>query len=299
MLSETQPALSGSDTGAKKKFGLVLQGGGALGAFEVGAIEYLYEIGMECAIVSGASSGAMNAVTLAGAKGCPPDVLKALWEELIVDPPVPFLPAIVQQSWAAVFGNPRMFLPRTDYWNVLNWTYLSSPAPLRRTLDALVDWDRVRDPEHMRLIVSASAVKSGACEYFRNLDPAAPFGYEHVLASGSFPVGFSWTMVDEKPYWDGGLTDNTPLKPVIDNLQGDEPQTLPILEIDCNSAAAPLPTNLQQAGFRMFEMLLQNRLKADGETAKSYQRFIRILKLVEQQLAEDAPVRRTPTGQLS
>ena len=53
---------------ARKKFGLVLQGGGALGAYEVGAIKYLYESGMECAIVSGASSGAMNAATLAGGR---------------------------------------------------------------------------------------------------------------------------------------------------------------------------------------------------------------------------------------
>ena len=57
----------------------MLQGGGALGAYEVGAIKYLYEQGMECAIVSGASSGAMNAATLAGAKGYPPDVLEKLW----------------------------------------------------------------------------------------------------------------------------------------------------------------------------------------------------------------------------
>ena len=57
------------DSPGKKKFGLVLQGAAALGAYEAGAIEYLYESGMECAIVSGASSGAMNAATLAGAKG--------------------------------------------------------------------------------------------------------------------------------------------------------------------------------------------------------------------------------------
>ncbi len=59
----------------KKKFGLVLQGGGALGAYEAGAIECLYERGMECAIVAGASSGALNAVTLAAAKTYPPDAL--------------------------------------------------------------------------------------------------------------------------------------------------------------------------------------------------------------------------------
>ena len=77
---------SGQRGRQKKKFGLVLQGGGAMGAYEVGAIECLYEQGMECAIVAGASSGAVNAVTLAGAKGYPPDVLKEMWREFAVDP---------------------------------------------------------------------------------------------------------------------------------------------------------------------------------------------------------------------
>ena len=59
------------DKPGKQKFGLVLQGGGALGAYEVGAVEYLYERGMECAIVTGASAGAVNAAALAGATQYP------------------------------------------------------------------------------------------------------------------------------------------------------------------------------------------------------------------------------------
>ena len=82
------------DKPAKQKFGLVLQGGGALGAYEVGAVEYLYERGMECAIVTGASAGAVNAAALAGATQYPPRVLRQLWEKLAVDSPVPFLPEI-------------------------------------------------------------------------------------------------------------------------------------------------------------------------------------------------------------
>ena len=74
-------------TQEKTKVGLVLQGGAALGAYEVGAIEYLYESGMECAIVAGASSGAVNAVTLAGAKEYPPKVLRMANFPLVDDPP--------------------------------------------------------------------------------------------------------------------------------------------------------------------------------------------------------------------
>jgi predicted acylesterase/phospholipase RssA len=277
-------------TQPKKKFGLVLQGGGALGAYEVGAIEYLYEIGMECAIVSGASSGAMNAVTIAGAKGYAPEVLRSLWEKLAVEPPIPFLPPMFKNSWA-LLGSPRMYAPRRDFWNAPNWTYFCDTTPLKRTLEDLLDWEQVRDPEHMRLIVSASGVETGETAYFSNFD-AEPFRVEHVLASGSLPPGFPWTMIDGRAYWDGGLTDNTPLKPVIDNLHGDEPESMPIFIINVFSSSAPLPTNLRQVVQRMFEMLLQNKLKADSETAQRYIRFIKILRQVDEQLAADAPIRK-------
>jgi NTE family protein len=275
----------------KKKFGLVLQGGGALGAYEAGAIEYLYDIGMECAIVSGASSGAVNAATLAGAKGYPPKVLRELWGMLTVDSPVPFTPATIDQYWS-VFGVPHMYTPRRDYWNVLNWTYFSDTSPLKATLEDLLDWDQLRDPEHMRLFVSASGVENAATTYFSNLDPNVPFEAEHVQASGSLPPGFPWTLVKHRAYWDGGLTDNTPLKPVIDNLQGNEPETMPIFMIDVHSSAAPQPANMQEVMSRMFEILLHNNLKSDSETAKSYTRFISILKQTDEQLPADAPVRQ-------
>jgi NTE family protein len=280
-----------ADKPARNKFGLVLQGGGALGAYEVGAIECLYENGMECAIVAGASSGAMNAVTLAGAKGYPPDVLKELWGKLTVDPPIPFLPPVIRRSWS-MFGVPHMYTPRLDFWNILKWTYLTDTSPFKKTLEDLLDWDKVRDPEHMRLFVSASGVENGERAYFSNLNPSEPFGAEHVLASGSLPPGFPWTLIKNQAYWDGGLTDNTPLKPVIENLKGNEPETMPIFTIDVHSSSAPRPANLQEATLRMFEILLQNNLKADMKTARSYTRFISILKQVDEQLPQDAMVRR-------
>jgi NTE family protein len=277
-------------TQEKTKFGLVLQGGAALGAYEVGAIEYLYESGMECAIAAGASSGAVNAVTLAGAKEYPPKVLRRLWEELMVEPPIPFLPPLVSRSWS-MFGVPHMYRPRWDYWNLPTWTSFCDTTLLKETLEDLLDWEQVRDPKHMRVFVSASGVETGETRYFSNMDCNKPFGSEHVLASGSFPPGFPWTMVDHRAYWDGGLTDNTPLKPVIDHLLEGEPESMPIFMIDVFSSSAPSPTNMQQVFLRMFEMLLQNKLKADSETAQSYTRFIRVLKAMDKELPADAQVR--------
>ena len=155
--ANSRPEPKNGDSPGKKKFGLVLQGAAALGAYEAGAIEYLYESGMECAIVSGASSGAMNAATLAGAKGYPPQVLRELWGMLAVKPPIPFLPPVIRQSWS-MFGVPHMYTPRLDWWNMQSWTYASDNTPYRKTLEDLLDWDQIRDPEHMRLFVSASDI---------------------------------------------------------------------------------------------------------------------------------------------
>jgi NTE family protein len=313
-LTNGRPERQSAGKPAKQKFGLVLQGGGALGAYEAGAVEYLYERGMECAIVTGASAGAMNAAALAGATRYPPRVLRELWEKLALDSPVPFLPRwmVPLPQWLRQFWFyhvpslwvPHMYRPRLDVWNLPTWTYVAEPT-LKKTLDDLLDWDQARDPGHMRLIVSASGVENGEVTYFSNLDPPAgdrapgsyvhvDFGPQHVQASGSFPVGFPWTMIKNRAYWDGGLTDNTPLKPVIDYLSEEEAATIPIFMIDVNTSSSPLPTNPYEAMFRMLEMFAQNRLKADLETAGSYTRFISVLKQVEDQLPPDAPVRKEP-----
>ena len=141
-----------------------------------------------------------------------------------------------------------MYRPRLDVWNLPDWTYVAKPT-MGKTLEALVDWDQARDPGHMRLTVSASGVEDGTVAYFTNIPadklPPEPeyqpvrFGVEHVLASGSFPGGFPWTTVRNRAYWDGGLTDNTPLKPILDNLTEDEAASMPIYMIDVNVGASP------------------------------------------------------------
>jgi NTE family protein len=187
-----------------------------------------------------------------------------------------------------------MYRPRWDYWNLPTWTAFCDTTPMKMTLEDLLDWEQVCDPKHMRVFVSASGVETGETRYFSNTDSNKPLRIDHVLASGSFPPGFPWTMVDHRAYWDGGLTDNTPLAPVIKSLEGDEPETMPIFMIDVFSSSAPLPTDMQQVFLRMFELLLQNKLKADSETAQSYTRFIKVLKAMDEELPPNAKVRTEP-----
>ena len=233
----------------------------------------------------------MNAATLAGARGYPPQLLRELWGHARGQAAGPVPAAADQAVLVGVRG--AAHVPAAA--GLLEPAELDLCRPTTRrknTLENLLDWDQIRDPGHMRLIVSASGVEDGGTAYFSNLDPGAPLGPEHVLASGSFPGGFPWTLIRDRAFWDGGLTDNTPLKPVIDNLHGDEPETMPIIMIDVFSSSAPQPANMQQVVARMFEMFLQNKLKADNDTSRSYTRFISVLKQVDQQLPADASVRK-------
>ena len=278
----------------KQKIGLVLQGGGALGAYEAGAVKCLYDNGKECTIVAGASSGAMNAVMLAAAKAHPPDELEAMWRgfetpDILVPPPVG--PA----EHVAALEVPHMYRPRLDYWRLWTWTYAANNTPLREMLERL-DWDQVRDPDHMRVFVSASDIENGQTVYFSNLYPkkklpgpeypAVLLGPEHAMASGSLPGGFPWMVIDGRSYWDGGVTDNTPLHPVIDNLQDTEPETMPIYVINVNTGAGYLRANPLQVVLREFEMLLQNNLQTDTHRAERYLQFISLLKEVNRILEQ-------------
>jgi NTE family protein len=280
---------SSTDGPQKTKIGLVLQGGGALGAYEAGAVKCLYDRGMECTIVAGASSGAVNAVTLAAAKTYPPDELESMWKGFIT-PGILVPPPIGPAEHVGAVAVPHMYRPRLDYWSLPTWTYVADNTPLKKTLERL-DWEQVRDPDHMRVFVSASDIENGKTVYFSNLHPekqlpgpeypAVHLGVEHAMASGSFPGGFPWTMIDGRAYWDGGITDNTPLHPVIDNLTPAEAETMPIYVIDVNTSAGYLPANLLHVVLREFEMLLQNNLQTDTHRAARYAQFIGLLKKVD------------------
>ena len=263
------------DKPAKQKFGLVLQGGGALGAYEVGAVEYLYERGMECAIVTGASAGAIDAAALAGATQYPPRVLRKLWEKSPSIrrsrscPTWSRVPQWLTRLWFSYIPTllvPGMYRPRLDVWNLPDWTYVPKPT-MGKTLDALLDWDQIRDPgtcgPPSRPAASRTA-RSPTSPTSPRTSPAeepeyqpVQFGAEHVQASGSFPGGFPWTTIQNRAYWDGGLTDNTPLKPILDNLTEDEAASMPIYMIDVNVAAAPRPGSLYGVSQRMLELLVR------------------------------------------
>jgi len=204
---------------------LVLQGGGALGSYQAGAFQALCRQGFEPEWVAGISIGAINAAIIAGN---PPetrlDRLKEFWE--MVSKPVPWNPVVktdrgrsvfneTSAALIATFGVPGFFTPRippAPLWppgSPEAQSYYDT-APLKRTLERLVDFDRIKHAGDTRLSVGAVNARTGHFAYFDSAKIA--IRPEHVMASGALPPGFPPIEIDGEYYWDGGLFSNTPLE---------------------------------------------------------------------------------------
>src|SRR5437868_2212038 len=107
---------------------LVLQGGGALGAFELGVARVLYgEEGWRPDLISGVSIGAVTAALLARPRdGDPLGTLERFWGEVTVA--AAWLPPPLRR-YAASWGNPRFYMPRPDWWAAAHWTNLYDTEP--------------------------------------------------------------------------------------------------------------------------------------------------------------------------
>jgi NTE family protein len=268
---------------------LVLQGGGALGAYEWGAVTRLVELGWRPVAVSGVSIGAFNAAAIAGARGGIGETLDALWAAITL-PEVPFLPA-AQQATLSVFGNPNFYRLRLDVWDAPAWTSLCDVSPILRTLAEVCDFGRINAPDGIRLAVTATDVGSGAQATFCNRLAAGEaviarpnhtsrrvaITPEHVLASGSLPPGFPATVLDGRSYWDGGLFDNTPVDAILDLLEEEELDRLPIFVIDLFATGDRLPGNLLEVKARMDEIAYQNRFWARWGGAAGFRAFAAML----------------------
>jgi predicted acylesterase/phospholipase RssA len=267
--------------------GLVLQGGGALGAFELGVIEWLLDNRISPDVVSGVSIGAINATVLAGSRQADPrEELRGLWADLTTPTLPPPLDAA--NGKVSLFGNPGMYAPRTDYLNLWHWTSFYDTALLRGTLEKHVDFEKLR-PENFtrppaerapRLILTATNLVTGRLDRFDS--HAMKLTAEHVAASGSLPPSFPMTTAPAPggrpmPYWDGGLFDNTPLSKVIDALQESPDPEKTMYVVTLFPSAAPLPRNLPEVSTRMMTLAFSNRTEKDLQRAHQTTDIIRLV----------------------
>jgi NTE family protein len=277
MTDHTPP--DGASTPAIARRVLVLQGGGALGSYQAGAFEALCRSGFEPEWIAGISIGAINAAIIAGNDAeTRVDRLKEFWE--LVSSPVPWHPVVngeksrgvfneTSAAIIATFGVPGFFTPRIPpaaLWPQGSPQAVSyyDTAPLRRTLERLVDFDRINDLK-CRFSVGVVGVTSGNLRYFDNVEfkrEGKKIGPEHVMASGALPPGFPAILIDGEYYWDGGIASNTPLDYVLD---AETDRDLLIFQVDLFSARGLLPETLLQAAEREKDIRYSSRTRMNTD----------------------------------
>jgi NTE family protein len=249
---------------------LVLQGGGALGAYQGGVFQAMDEAGIAPDWLCGVSIGAINAAIIAG--NAPKDRLSKLrgfWEMITPNRmPGPAPDGDLPRQWAndasalaaMILGQPGFFKPNLpgpllSLPGARQATAYYDTSPLRRSLLEFVDFDRLNSGE-VRCSVGSVNVALGNDQYFdtakMSLTP------EHIMASGALPPGFPMVQIGTEFYWDGALVSNTPLADLL--LKIDARATL-VFQVDLFSARGPIPRTIPDVGLRQKEIGYSSRTR--------------------------------------
>ena len=270
---------------------LVLQGGGALGAYQVGVYQALHEAGIEPDWVIGTSIGAINAALIAGN---PPELrlqrLEEFWRHVELQDTLPGpLDWLGMGNWVAnmttvMRGSPAFFEPNLGALRGVQAALgVESAAwyhtePLRRTLAELVDFEQLQHGG-MRLTVGAVNVCSGHMRYFDTRQE--PVCLDHVMASGALPPAFPAVRIDGEAYWDGGLYSNTPIEAVLD----DNPRRDSLIfAVNVWHQTAPLPESIWQVMGRQKDIQYASRADSHIARQKQIHRLRHVIRELHRQL---------------
>jgi NTE family protein len=274
---------------------LVLQGGGALGAYQVGVYEALHEAGIEPDWVIGTSIGAINAALIAGngrehriaqlndfwgrvVQGSEHDLLR-FWTGLS---------NIIANLMTVSRGIPAFFAPNPAAWfnshapfGIEGAAYYTT-APLRETLAELIDLEHC-DEHKIRLTVGAVNARNGEMRYFDSRNET--LGVDHVLASGALPPAFPAVRIDGDPYWDGGIYSNTPIEAVLDDMPRKDSV---IFTVNMWNPDGPEPESLWQVIGRTKD--IQYASRATSHIAR--QKQIHHLRHIIRELGKELPEKK-------
>lgn len=232
-------------------------------------------------VVAGVSIGAFNGAIIAANPRNATKALEAFWSELMVaGPRIAFLPPALLWSEKAVtalrilaFGVPNFFKPR---WlnlvsSPINWTSFYDPSAIKELISKYVDFAALkRSP--VRLLISAVNVETAELEVFDSyVDEFTP---EHIMASGSLPPGFPWTVIDGKAFWDGGIVSNSPLDLVRERCG---PGRKRVFVVDLFLRERALPTTILEVMARRDEIVYAERIRTNlrqEETVGAYHALV-------------------------
>jgi len=248
----------GRRTSRHKGVNLALQGGGAHGAFTWGVLDKLFEddrIWIEA--ISGTSAGAMNAVVAAqgmyedGAIGARAHLAR-FWREVSHAA----LASPMRRSWwAKMIGSWSLETSPGYVWASL-MQRMASPYdfnpfgidPLRRIIDRLVDFDKVRRCGDLGVFIGATNVETGRVRVFEREE----LNVDVVMASACLPFLFQAVQIDGEPYWDGGFMGNPPLFPFFHGSPSSDiviVQINPVLRPGTPKSAAEIQNRINEITF--------------------------------------------------
>ena len=284
-----------------KKTAFVLQGGGALGAYEYGVIKALYERNVRPEIITGVSIGAYNAAVLAGAVDNDPiKSLERLWCELmpvggLVGGLVELVPwegakQAIQLAGSVAYINPKLVIP------FIPATSIYSTQSLRRYLEQVIDFDRLNSKSAPHVVINTTNIKTGKLTHFENKN-GNRLTMDHVVASGSiaplYPeVSISNQQGEENYYWDGGFCSNTPLSMAIRLLQSngvapqDVERRLVVAELFPRQTNQ-MPGNLEQVLDRIMELQCSSKIDLDLKFFKRISSYIELVHMIDEKLPKN------------
>jgi NTE family protein len=283
---------------------LVLQSGGALGAYQGGVYQALHEAGIEPDWVIGTSIGAINAGLIAG--NAPENRLEALttfWRRVenrnLLD--------TMQEAWAkfeftqgswynpfrtmsAVFGGvPNFYAPKPAAFASPHIPFgpedvsYYSTGPLRRNLSEMIDFDRINTGS-MRMTVGAASVRTGEMHYFDT--HASALSLDHVMASGALPPAFPAVRIDGELYWDGGIVSNTPVEAVFD----DEPrQNSVVFAVHLWNPDGEEPKTIWQVMNRQKDIQYASRATSNIRRQRQLHRLRHVIQQMSDKIGPDSP----------
>jgi NTE family protein len=284
-----------------ERVALILQGGGALGAYQAGVYQALHEADIEPDWITGVSIGGINAAIVAGNKR--EDRLPRLrefWERITSrkvwyhtpDGDIYRRMRNAASSYMTLFaGQPGFFKPHDmNAWmspaGARTATSFYDNAPLRETLLELVDFSIINE-RRARFSVGAVNVLTGNFVYFDNRDEEIlP---EHVMASGALPPALPMVKIGTDYFWDGGIVSNTPLQHLLEQEDGLDSL---VFQVDLFSARGPLPREMADVLGRHKDIMYSSRTRYNTDMFRKLQKWKRrthsaLARIPEDKLSAD------------
>lgn len=294
-----------STTKHPRKIIYVFQGGGALGAFQVGGSKALSENGYLADMVVGISIGGFNAALIAGN---PPEKrmerMQQFWDKVTVS--IPFLDMSMAgmskihnylgAQYALLFGQPGFYKPKIiNPWLISNgkpedFSFYDT-SPVKDTLLELIDFDYLNE-QHVRLCLGATDLESGDFVFFdSSKEIITP---EHIMASGALPPGFPAVKINDRYYVDGGVYANTPLSKVLSEFADKENDIDNVLcfMFDLFSAIGHLPHSMDGMMERIKDIQFSSHSKRRDKVYSTSQNLSHAIRYLGTMLPEE--VRNKP-----